>query len=89
MPAESFQSHSDPPLVGPKELADAVLKGRTQADWAPEHRGEISETGLRLLVEIAYYASQLPNEGHFPLLTMLVPARTPESRFGRANSMVS
>ena len=78
------QQTGDDRLVGPDDLAAAVIAARTSADWAPEHRGKISEAGLHRVVQVAYYASQLPNEGHFPRLSILVPAESARLRLTTA-----
>jgi hypothetical protein len=78
------QRTADERLVGPDDLAAAVIAARTSADWAPEHRGRISEAGLHRVVQVAYYTSQLPNEGHFPRLSILVPAENSRPRLTTA-----
>lgn len=61
-------------FVGPEALAKAVLEGRKKGYLRPGDAAESSEAGLRRLIEIAYFASQLPNEGRFPRLTLFFPA---------------
>lgn len=60
---------------GPDHLANAVLIARRQSPEEAAHFGDISTGGLRQLIRNAYYASQAPNEGRYPLVTLLVPAR--------------
>jgi transcriptional regulator with XRE-family HTH domain len=62
---------------GPDDLAGRILQSRRESDERGERGSfaEISGDGVRRLIRIAYYSSQLPNEGRYPRLTLLVPAR--------------
>lgn len=61
-------------FVGPDALARAVIEGRKSGHLRPGDAAEISEEGLLRLIQVAYHASQLPNEGRFPRLTLFFPA---------------
>jgi hypothetical protein len=60
---------------GPERFAKLVLAARREPETDKLQIGHISASGLKKLVQIAYYASQAPNEGRFPQLTIFVPAR--------------
>jgi hypothetical protein len=62
---------------GPDELAKRILDRRKESIEEGELPtfGEISEDGIRRLIQIAYYSSQSPNEGRYSRSTLLVPAR--------------
>ena len=61
---------------GPDELAQRILDRRKRSEQEGELPafGEISENGIRRLIQIAYYSSQSPNEGRYSRSTLLVPA---------------
>lgn len=61
-------------MHGPDDLAEAVLTARRHPDADGSFVADISDDGLRRLVRAAYYASQAPNEGRYPQLTLFVPA---------------
>jgi hypothetical protein len=60
---------------GPDDLAAALQAVRHRDECESASFGSISADGLRHLVRVAYFASQAPNEGRFPRLTLLVPAK--------------
>src|SRR5438105_1306315 len=65
-------------FCGPDDFADVILAARRDADGEEACFGNISADGVRRLIRMAYYVSQAPNEGRFPRLRLLVPARGEE-----------
>jgi hypothetical protein len=65
-------------FCGPDDFAEVLLAARHEAQGDEALFGNLSADGLRRLIHLAYYASQAPNEGRFPRLRLLVPARGEE-----------
>ena len=62
-------------FVGPGGLAHAVLQARVTFDWDQRNQGDISTSGIRRIIHLAYAASLISNEGRYPRMTLFVPAR--------------
>lgn len=74
LPASGERAVTLPELGGPKDLAAILLQGREglmrDADgkeWLPP----ISAAGLYKLMDLAFYASMMPEEGRFPPFTLV------------------
>ena len=50
-------------LCGPETLAELLIEDRKVA---PESAGPISDDGIRMLVNLTFFASLMPEEGHYP-----------------------
>jgi len=80
--AETPEIRPPPGIAGPGALADILIASREAARASPESQfGDISDAGLRQLVDLAYHAGIAQEEGRFPRFrifasTPLSPART-------------
>jgi hypothetical protein len=71
-----YEMPSMPDLCGPSDLATAILsyiefQRRTGFDAGLP---PLSESGLRRLIDLVYYASQTPEEGRYPRFTIVARA---------------
>lgn len=69
-----------PPLAGATDLAQAVCAFRKRGAMGRQYNGRVSDGGVHLLIQTAYQASLLANEGRYPRVSLLVPTalRTPK-----------
>lgn len=67
---DTEHTYSLPDLCGPKELADLLVWLRGHAT-PPGFLSPISETGIRKLIEFAFYLSLSPEEGRYPQLRIV------------------